>query len=77
MWPRPREIMKKIGIALIFAGLGVVPLCMILVAILGSPLNKEDVLSSMAGAVVSSNGALMTGVALLWLDNWLGSKRSK
>jgi hypothetical protein len=37
--------MKKIGIALIFAGLGVVSLCMILVAILGSPLNKEDVFS--------------------------------
>lgn len=61
---------------LISAGLGVVPFSLIVVVMLDSRLNKDDAFMCMAGGVVASNGALMAGVALLWLDTWLSSKRS-
>jgi len=67
--------MKRLGITLIFAGLGVVPVCLIIVAILGSRIDKQDAFMCMAGGVVSSNGSLMAGVALLWLDTWLSGRR--
>jgi hypothetical protein len=67
--------MKRLGLALIFAGLGVVPLCLVIVALLGSRIGKQDAFMCMAGGVVSSNGALMTGVALLWFDSWLTTRR--
>ncbi len=68
--------MKRFGIAMIFVGLGVVPVCLVLVALLGSRLDKDDALMCMAGGVVSSNGALISGVALLWLDTWLSPRRA-
>jgi hypothetical protein len=68
--------MKRFGIALIFAGLGVVPVCLVIVALLGARLDKDDALMCMAGGVVSSNSALISGVALLWLDTWLSPKHS-
>jgi hypothetical protein len=67
--------MKRLGIALIFAGLGVVPVCLIVVALLGSRIGKQDAFMCMAGGVVSSNGSLMAGVALLWLDAWMSGRR--
>ena len=66
--------MRRLGIVLILAGLGIIPVSVIIVALWGSGLDKQDAVMSLFGGIVLSGEGVTGGIALLWLDSRLNRR---